>query len=196
MLDRFDAVEIFALASVDAISVDDARNQLRSHIAVDVIIERLDKRLTDSIIAEGCSTVCLFLERTLERLPPTLRDVDSTAMIACDELPVHCQKQSPEGTLSDAFVFCFRVRSYYAARQVVVMFNRRFDSRPTRETFLGHYVPIPHSRSAANAAQSSTDASSSQASNPLGCSNPSCQARAPAFVHSSRSFPRTPRLQA
>ena len=36
---RFDAAVIFGLASVDAISVDDARNQLQSHIAVDVMIE-------------------------------------------------------------------------------------------------------------------------------------------------------------
>ena len=42
LLDRFDAAEIFPLASVDAISVDDARNQLQSHIAVDVITEGLD----------------------------------------------------------------------------------------------------------------------------------------------------------
>ena len=31
LLDRFDAAEIFALASVDAIFVEDARNQLQSH---------------------------------------------------------------------------------------------------------------------------------------------------------------------
>ena len=42
LLDRFDAVEIFALASFDAISEDDARNQLQSQIAFDVMIEGLD----------------------------------------------------------------------------------------------------------------------------------------------------------
>ena len=61
LLDRFDAAEIFALASVDEISVEDARNQLQSHIAVDVMIEGFDKRLTDSIMAEGCATPRLFL---------------------------------------------------------------------------------------------------------------------------------------
>ena len=129
LLDRFDATEIFDLASVNAISVDDARNQLQSHIAVDVMTEGLDQRFSDSIIAEGCATPSLFLERTLARLPPTLGNVNSAAMIACDELPVRCEKQSPEGTLFDALVLCLLVRSYYAARQVVVMFNRRFDSR-------------------------------------------------------------------
>ena len=39
LLDRFDAAEIIALASVDSISVDEARNQLQSHIAIDVMIE-------------------------------------------------------------------------------------------------------------------------------------------------------------
>ena len=53
LLDRFDAAEIFALASIDAISVEDARNQLQSHSAVDVMIEVLDQRFSDSIIAEG-----------------------------------------------------------------------------------------------------------------------------------------------
>ena len=152
LLDRFDAAEIFALASVDVISVDDARNQLQSHIAVDVMIEGLAQRFTDSIMTEGCATPRLFLERTLARLPPMLGGVYSAAMIACDELPIFCEKQSPEGTLSVALVFCFRVRSYYAARQVVAMFNRRFDSRPIAERLSVCYVPIPHRRNAANAA--------------------------------------------
>ena len=76
LLDRFDAAGIslaeIALASVDAISVKDARNQLKSHNAVDVMIEEFDQRFTDSIMAEDCATLCLFLERTLARLPPTL----------------------------------------------------------------------------------------------------------------------------
>ena len=138
----------------------------------------------------------LFLERTLARMPPTLGGVYSAAMILCDELPARCEKQSPEDTLSVALVFYYRVRSYYAARQVVAMFTRRFDSRPIAERLSACLVPILHKRSAANAAQSSTDASSSQAPNPLQCRNPSCQARAPASVHSSRSPNRTPRLQA
>ena len=158
--------KIFALASVYAISVDDARNQLQSHIAVDVMIEGLDQRFTDSIMAEGCATPRLFLERTIARLPPTLGGVYSAAMIACDKQPVHCEKQSPKGTLSVALVFCFRDLSYNAARQVVVMFNRRFDSRPIAKRLSVCYVPIPHLRSAANAAQSSTDASCSQAPQP------------------------------
>ena len=87
MLDRFNAAEIFALASVDAISVDDARNQLQRHIAVDVMIEELDQRFTDSIMTEACATR-LFFERTLARLPPTLNGVYSAAMIACDKLPI------------------------------------------------------------------------------------------------------------
>ena len=166
LLDRFDAAEIFALASVDAISVKDARNQLQSHNAVDVMIEGFDQRFTDSIMAEGCATPRLFLESTLARLPPTLGGVYSAAMIACDETHVRCKIQSPEGTLSLAFVFCIRVRSYYAARQVVAMFNRRFDSRPIAERLSVCYVTIPHRRSAANAAQWSTDASSPQAPQP------------------------------
>ena len=42
LLDRFNTAGIFALASVNAISVDDARNQLQSQIAFDVMIEGLD----------------------------------------------------------------------------------------------------------------------------------------------------------
>ena len=75
----------------------------------------------------------MFLERTLARLQPTIGGVIVAAMIACDELPVRCEKQSPEGTLFVALVFCFRDLSYYAARRVVVMFNPRFDSRPIAE---------------------------------------------------------------
>ena len=56
LLDRFDAAEIFVLASVDAISVEEARNQLQSHIAVDVMIEGLDQRFIDSITSESCAT--------------------------------------------------------------------------------------------------------------------------------------------
>ena len=123
LLDRFNAAESFALASVDAISVEDVRHQLQSHIAVDVMIEGLDQRFTDSIIAEGCATPRLFLERTLARLPPILGGADSAAMIAFDETPDRCQKHSSKGTLSVVLVFCFRIRLYYAARQVVAMFN-------------------------------------------------------------------------
>ena len=133
------------------------------------MIEKLDQRFTDSLkddMAEGCATPRLFLERTLARLPPTLGGVYFVAIIACDELPARCEKQSPEGTLFVVLVFCFRVRSYYAARQVVVMFNSRFDSRPIAERFSVCYVPIPHRRRAANPAQSSTDASSSQVPQP------------------------------
>ena len=81
-------------------------------------------------MSEGCAIPRLFLERTLARLPPTLGGVYSAAMIACDELPVRCEKHSPESTLSVALVFCFRVRSYYVARHIVVMFNCRLDSHP------------------------------------------------------------------
>ena len=91
--------------------MEDAQNQLQSHIAVDVMIEGFDQRFTDSIMANGCATPRLFLERILARLPPTLGGVYSAAMIACNEKPVLCEKQSPEGTLSVAHVFCFRVRS-------------------------------------------------------------------------------------
>ena len=163
LLDRVDAAEIFALASVDAISMEDARNQLQSHIAVDVMIEGLDQRFTDSIMAEGCPTPRLFLERTLARLPATLGGVYFAAMIACDELLIRYEKQSFEGTLSVALVFCFRFRSYYVARQVVI-FNRRFDSRLIAERLSVCDVPILHRRSVANAGQSSTEASSSKAS--------------------------------
>ena len=100
LLDRFDTAEIFALASFDASSGEDARNQLQSHIAIDLMIEGLDQRFTDSIMAEGCSTPRLFLERTLVRLPPTLGTVYSAAMIACDETPV-LEKQSPEAPPSE-----------------------------------------------------------------------------------------------
>ena len=61
LLDLFDAAGIFALGSVDAISVEDARNQLQSHRAVDMMIEGLDQRFTDSIIAEGCAIPRLYL---------------------------------------------------------------------------------------------------------------------------------------
>ena len=111
LLDRFDAAEICAAASVDAISVKDARNQLQSYGAGDVMIRALEQRFTDSKAAEGCVTSRRFLERTLARLPSTLGGVYSAAMIACDETPVRCKKQSPEGTLSVALVFYFRIRS-------------------------------------------------------------------------------------
>ena len=114
--DRFDAAKIYALVSVDAIPVEDARKQLQSHSAFDVMIEGRDQRFTDSIIAKCCAPPRLFFERTLARLPPTLGGVYLGAMIACDETPVRCEKQLPEGTLSVALVFCFRIRSYYAAR--------------------------------------------------------------------------------
>ena len=140
--------------------MEDARRQLQSHIAVDVMIEGLDQRLTDSITYEGCTS------NAHARLPPTLGGVYSAAMIACHERPVSCEKQSPEGALSVALVFCFRIPSYYAAHQVLAMFNRRFDSRPIAERPWVWYVSIPNKRSvapAAAAAQSVTDASSSQA---------------------------------
>ena len=94
------------------------------------MIEGINQRFTDSITSESCATFCLFLERTLARLPPTLGDVYSAAMIACNETSVRCEKQSSEGSLSVALVFCFRIRSYYAMRQVFAMFNRRFESLP------------------------------------------------------------------
>ena len=144
LLDRFDAAEIFAAASVVAISVNDARNQLQSYSVVDVMIEGLDLRFIDSIAAEGCGTPRLFLKRTLARLPPTLGGVYFAAMIACDEALARCEKQSPESTLSFALVFCFRIRSYYAARQFFAMFNRRFDSRLIAERLSICYVPILH----------------------------------------------------
>ena len=98
-----------------------------------MMIKGLDQCFTDSIIADGCATPRLFLERTLAKLPPTLGGVYSAAMIACDETPVRCEKQSPKGTLSVALVFCFRIRSYNAAYQVFAMFNHRFDSSSIAE---------------------------------------------------------------
>ena len=133
LLDRFDAADIFAAASIDAIFVEDTRSQMQSHIALDVMIESIDQRFTESIAGDSCATLRQFLERTLARMPPTLNGVHFTAMIACDDTPVRCEKQSIEGTLSVSPVFCFRIRSYYAARQVVAMFKRRFDTRPPTE---------------------------------------------------------------
>ena len=43
LLNRSDAAEIFAAASVEAIYVEDARSQLHSHIAVDVMFEGIDQ---------------------------------------------------------------------------------------------------------------------------------------------------------
>ena len=71
------------------------------------MIEGLDQRFTDSITSESCATPRLFLERTLARLPAMLGGVYSAAMIAFDETPVRCEKQSPEGTLSVALVSVF-----------------------------------------------------------------------------------------
>ena len=65
LLDRFDAAESLALSRVDAISVDDAQNQLQSHIEVDVMIEGFHQRFTDKIMAEGCATPRLFFERKI-----------------------------------------------------------------------------------------------------------------------------------
>ena len=87
-LDRFDAVEMFAADSVDAICVEDARNQLLSYNAVDVMIEGLDQRFTDLIASEYCATSRLFLLRTIAKLLSTLNRVYLAAMIACDETPV------------------------------------------------------------------------------------------------------------
>ena len=163
MLDRFDAAKIFALASVDAISVEEAWNKLQSHNAVDVMIEGFDQRFTDSIMSEGCATPCLFLNCTLARLLPTLGFSYSAAMIDCKMTQVRCDKQTYEATLSVGLMFCFRVCSYYAARQEFAMFNRRFDSRSIAEQNSVCYVLIPQRRSTANGAQSSTDASSTRA---------------------------------
>ena len=68
------------------------------------MIEGFDKRFNDLIAAKGSSTPSLFFERTLARLPPTLGGVYSAAMIAHDETPVRCEKQSPEGSLCHARV--------------------------------------------------------------------------------------------
>ena len=165
-LDRFDAAEIFAFTSVEAMFEEDVRNQLQSNGAVDVMIECFDLRFIDSIIAESCATPRLVLKRTLAKLQLTLGGVYSAAMIACDETLVRCEKKSPEGTLFIAFVFCFRIRTYYAARQVVAMFNRRFDSRPIAKRLSVCYVPISHRRSVELVAQSVTDTSSSLALHP------------------------------
>ena len=167
LLDRLDAAEIFALASVDAISVEDARNQLQSHSAVDAMIEGIDQPFTNSIIAEGCATPRLFFKSTLARLPPTLGNVYFAAMMACDETPVRCKKLSPEGTLSVALVFCFRIRLYYAARRCRdVQPPIRLAPIYAAERLSVCYVPIPHRRSvapAAAAAKSATDTSTSHA---------------------------------
>ena len=166
LFDRFDAAEIIAATLVDAISVKNARSQLQSQIAVEVIGKDIDQRFTYSIAAEGCATFCKFLEGTLARLPLTLGCVYLAAMIACDETPVRCGKQSSEGTLSVGLVVCFCIRLYYAARQVFAMFNRRFDSCLITKRLSVCYVTIPHWRIVAltvAATQHSADASSLQA---------------------------------
>ena len=96
LLNRFDAADILVLASVEASFVEDARNQLQSHIAVDVMIEGLDQRLTDSIIAESCATPRRFLKRTIAKLPPTLRSVYFAAMSACDKRPSAARNSHPK----------------------------------------------------------------------------------------------------
>ena len=76
------------------------------------MIEGFDQRIIDSITAEGFATPGLLLKRTIARLPPTLGGVYSAAMIARDETPVRCKKQSSDGTLSVALVFCFGICLY------------------------------------------------------------------------------------
>lgn len=90
LLDRIDAAEIFAAVSVDAIFVEDARSQLESHIAVDVLIEGIDQRFIESIAVESCATPGQFLKRTLARLPPMLGGVYSVLLMACHHTPVRC----------------------------------------------------------------------------------------------------------
>ena len=76
--------------------MDDARNQLKSHIAVDVMIEGLDQRFTDSIMAEGCATFRLVLERTLARLPPMLGGVNFGAMMPATNYPFAARNSHPK----------------------------------------------------------------------------------------------------
>ena len=81
MLNRVDAVEIIVAALVDAIFVKVARSKLKSHIAVDVLINGIDQFFIDLITSESCTIFRPFLESTLARLPPTLSGVYSVAMI-------------------------------------------------------------------------------------------------------------------
>ena len=106
LLDPFVAAEIFALASVDAIPVEDARNHLQSHITVDVMIEGLDQLFTDSITSEGCATPAVknfaappseFEVQTrapTARLPPELLPLPVSASPSAP-LPPHVQLAYP-----------------------------------------------------------------------------------------------------
>ena len=163
--DRFDAAEIFALASVNAISVEDARNQLQRHIAVDVMIEGFDQRSTDSIMAEGCAIPRLFLERTLARLPPTLSGAYFAAMIACDETPVRCEKQSPEAP----------------------PFKLEVQTRAPTARLPPEYLPLPESASTPAPLPPSSSARTYSPISPILVSARTSQPIAPIFV-STRTF--------
>ena len=91
-----------------------ACNQLQSYSAVDVMINNPYPRFTDSIESEGCDTFRLFLEHTLATLQLMLAGVNSAAIIACNEPPVRCKQESPDGKLSVTLVFFFRIYAYYS----------------------------------------------------------------------------------
>ena len=116
-------------------------------------------------------------------------------MIACDELPVRCETQSLDGTLSIALVFCIRVCSYYAARLIDVQLPIRL--APNRKTTL-HLLRADPAQTQCHECRSVVHRRVELASPPthFGAAIPAVMLERRLPSTPLDSPPRTPRLQA
>ena len=151
-LDPVDASRILTNLITDSISPEDAAEKLTQCFSVKVIIEGLDLMFSESIAANHQATLRDFLIGSFSKLPPKVREVYESALIACDDGPVHGAAMLQTGEQVNLEMISFRVLTFYIAQSLVDKFDAKFKGRPVTEQMIARFIPLIRTQLPENAA--------------------------------------------
>ena len=122
--------QLFADVPTGFISIDAAREQLKSFPVIHVTLEGLDQQFTESIAEERCVTAREFLLNAIQKFGPELSELYTAALLYSDEQPRCSRVRLQSGMIETAVVCHFRIHSMHAAQSLVNLYARRFRNRP------------------------------------------------------------------
>ena len=131
--------QLFAYVPTGLVSLDTAREQLKSFPIIDVVIEVIDQEFTKSIAEKHFVTVCEFLLDAIAKFGPDLGGLYSAALLYFDEQPRRSRVRLQSGVTDTIGVYHFRIFSMHAEQSIVNLFVRCFKNLPQKQQPIARY---------------------------------------------------------
>ena len=130
---------LFADVPTGLVSLDTAREQLKTFQIIDVVIEGLDQEFSESIAEKHFVTVREFLLDAIAKFCPELGGLYSAALLYSDDKPRRFRVRLQSGVTDTIGVYHFRIYSMHAAQSVMNLFVRCFKKRPQEKQTIARY---------------------------------------------------------